>query len=73
MKILIINAGSSSLKYQLIDMENESVVAKGLVEAGVECKLVRVPFENHTMDVPTDNAACQAWAQLSRSWFESHS
>lgn len=32
MKILVINAGSSSLKYQLIDMTNESVVAKGLVE-----------------------------------------
>ena len=48
-------------------------LADALGEAGVECKLVRVPFENHTMDVPTDNAACQAWAQLSRSWFESHS
>ena len=32
MKILVINAGSSSLKFQLIDMENESVIAKGLVE-----------------------------------------
>ena len=32
MKILVINCGSSSLKYQLIDMENESVVAKGLCE-----------------------------------------
>ena len=32
MKILIINAGSSSLKYQLMDMDNESVIAKGLVE-----------------------------------------
>ena len=32
MKILVINAGSSSLKYQLIDMDNESVIAKGLVE-----------------------------------------
>ncbi len=29
MKILVINAGSSSLKYQLIDMEHEEVVAKG--------------------------------------------
>ena len=29
MKILVINAGSSSLKYQLIDMEDESVLAKG--------------------------------------------
>ncbi len=32
MKILVINAGSSSIKYQLLDMENESVIAKGLVE-----------------------------------------
>ena len=32
MKILVINSGSSSLKYQLIDMETESVVAKGLCE-----------------------------------------
>ena len=30
--VLVINAGSSSLKYQLIDMENKSVIAKGLVE-----------------------------------------
>lgn len=32
MKILVINAGSSSLKYQLYDMNNERVMAKGLVE-----------------------------------------
>ncbi len=32
MKILVINAGSSSLKYQLYDMTDESVLAKGLVE-----------------------------------------
>lgn len=32
MKILVINAGSSSLKYQLIDMSNESVIAKGICE-----------------------------------------
>ena len=32
MKILVINAGSSSLKYQLIDMDDESVMAKGLVD-----------------------------------------
>ena len=37
MKILIINAGSSSLKYQLIDMTNESIAAKGLIERiGIE-------------------------------------
>lgn len=32
MKILVINAGSSSFKYQLIDMTDESVIAKGLCE-----------------------------------------
>ncbi|BCV24779.1 MAG TPA: acetate kinase [Firmicutes bacterium] len=32
MKVLVINCGSSSLKYQLIDMEGEQVLAKGLVE-----------------------------------------
>ncbi len=45
MKILVINCGSSSLKYQLIDMENESVVAKGLCERiGIEgSKLTHQP------------------------------
>ena len=32
MKILVINAGSSSLKFQVIDMDNESVIAKGICE-----------------------------------------
>ena len=32
MKVLVINCGSSSLKYQLIDMENEEVLAKGNYE-----------------------------------------
>ncbi len=32
MKILVVNAGSSSLKYQLIDMDNEQVIAKGLCD-----------------------------------------
>ncbi|MBT9153417.1 MAG: Acetate kinase [Firmicutes bacterium] len=32
MKILVINCGSSSLKYQVFDMSDESVLAKGLVE-----------------------------------------
>ena len=32
MKILVINAGSSSLKYQLINMDDKSVMAKGLCE-----------------------------------------
>ncbi|AYO30422.1 MAG: acetate kinase [Thermoanaerobacteraceae bacterium] len=32
MKVLVINCGSSSLKYQLFNMENQSVLAKGIVE-----------------------------------------
>ena len=37
MKILVINCGSSSLKYQLFDMENEDVLVQGLVERiGIE-------------------------------------
>ena len=32
MKILVLNSGSSSLKYQLFNMENQEVLAKGLVE-----------------------------------------
>lgn len=45
MKILVVNCGSSSLKYQLIDMENESVIAKGLCERiGIEgSKLTHQP------------------------------
>ena len=37
MKVLVINSGSSSLKYQLIDMETENVIAKGVCERiGIE-------------------------------------
>lgn len=45
MKILVINCGSSSLKYQLIDMEHENVIAKGLCERiGIEgSKLTHQP------------------------------
>ena len=44
MKILVINAGSSSLKYQLIDMENESLLAKGLCERiGIDGRLSHKP------------------------------
>lgn len=45
MKILVLNCGSSSLKYQLIDMDNEAVLAKGLCERiGIEgSKLTHKP------------------------------
>ncbi|MGN0538623.1 MAG: acetate/propionate family kinase [Candidatus Fimenecus sp.] len=61
MKILVINAGSSSLKYQLIDMTDESVIAKGICErVGSPDSLIsfktpdgkkieeKVPMMNHT-------------------------
>ncbi len=40
MKILVVNCGSSSLKYQLIDMETETLLAKGLCERiGIDGRL----------------------------------
>ncbi len=60
MKILVINAGSSSLKYQLIDMDGEKAIAKGICErvgkedshfegnAGGEKFEMNVPMKNHT-------------------------
>ena len=48
MKILVMNAGSSSLKYQLIDMAIESVVAKGL------CERVGASDSFHTYELGED-------------------
>ncbi len=45
MKLLIVNSGSSSIKYQLLAMENEQVLASGLVERiGEPMGLVRCTF-----------------------------
>lgn len=42
MKVLVLNCGSSSLKYQLINMENEEVLAKGIAERiGIEDGFVK--------------------------------
>ena len=64
MNILVLNCGSSSLKYQLIKMEDESVLAKGLVErSGIEGSIlthkptgkdkyvVEQPMEDHNVAV----------------------
>ena len=60
MKVLVINAGSSSLKYQLIDMETEQMIAKGICEkvgfagqidgktADGRSFFYEVPLKNHT-------------------------
>lgn len=63
-KVLVINCGSSSLKYQLIDMETETVVAKGLAErigidgsrlkhqpAGKEAVIQEAPMPDHNKAV----------------------
>lgn len=65
MKILVINCGSSSLKYQLIDSETEDVLAVGLCERiGIDGRLVHTPkggekraFET---SLPDHEAAVQA-------------
>ena len=55
MKILIINAGSSSLKYQLIDMDHESIIAKGLVERiGIEGGKLTHKYGDKTYTVTPD-------------------
>ena len=42
MKVLVLNCGSSSLKYQLVDMDNEAVLCKGLVERiGIEGTILK--------------------------------
>jgi acetate kinase len=42
MKVLVLNSGSSSIKYQLINMENQRVLAKGLVERiGIEGSVLK--------------------------------
>lgn len=56
MKILVINAGSSSLKYQLIDMEGEKVLAKGNCERiGIEGgRLTHSTFDGRKADISVD-------------------
>ena len=65
MKILVINAGSSSLKYQLIETDSEEVLAKGLCERiGLEgSKLTHSPENKDSYvkesPMPDHNVAVQ--------------
>lgn len=55
MKILVVNCGSSSLKYQLFDMNGEQVLAKGIVERiGIDGMLVHQKGENDKVKIPND-------------------
>nr|WP_092067508.1 acetate kinase [Dendrosporobacter quercicolus]NSL46627.1 acetate kinase [Dendrosporobacter quercicolus DSM 1736]SDL57910.1 acetate kinase [Dendrosporobacter quercicolus] len=64
MKVLVVNCGSSSLKYQLFDMTDESVLAKGLVErigidgsvlthqpAGKDKTVINADIKNHSIAI----------------------
>ena len=59
MKILVINAGSSSIKYQLIDMATEKVIAKGMCDrigiAGGNFKLKADGREDYKVDIQMAN------------------
>lgn len=64
MKVLVINCGSSSLKYQVIDSDTEQVLAKGLCERiGIDGRLVYTPAggekETSDLDMPTHKQAIQ--------------
>lgn len=59
MKTLVINCGSSSLKYQLIDMSNEEVMVQGLVERiGIEGSILTQKVEGrekYIIETPMNN------------------
>ncbi len=59
MKVLVINAGSSSLKYQFIDMDNKEVLAKGLCERiGIDGAMThQAKGEKNKKEVRMDNHA----------------
>lgn len=70
MKILVVNCGSSSLKYQLIDMTDESVLAKGLVERiGINGSRIKHETQNGEkivveQDIPTHKDALELVIKL---------
>jgi len=71
MKILVINAGSSSLKYQLFDMNTEEVLAKGLCERiGLDGHIKHTPMlegksvYEKELAMPTHSEAMQAVLDL---------
>ena len=52
MKVLVINCGSSSLKYQLIDSDSEEVLAKGLCERiGIDGRLTHKPAGKEKVEI----------------------
>ena len=65
MKILVVNAGSSSLKYQLIDMDGEKELAKGLVERiGIEGSRLKHSAGGKKTEIAQEIPDHEAAAQL---------
>ena len=65
MKILVVNAGSSSLKYQLIDMDGEKELAKGLVERiGIEGSRLKHSAGDRKTEIAEEIPDHEAAAQL---------
>ncbi len=65
MKILVVNAGSSSLKYQLIDMDGEKELAKGLVERiGIEGSRLKHSASDKKTEISQEIPDHEAAAQL---------
>ena len=65
MKILVVNAGSSSLKYQLIDMDGEKELAKGLVERiGIEGSRLKHSAGDKKTEISQEIPDHEAAAQL---------
>lgn len=63
-KIIAVNAGSSSVKFQLFEMDNEEVIASGLVERiGMDDAIFTIKYggkkEKKVLAVPTHNEAVQ--------------
>ncbi len=55
MKVFVVNCGSSSIKYQLFDMDNEVVLAKGMLERlGSESPLLHNYCNKKSIDLPVD-------------------
>lgn len=74
MKILVLNAGSSSIKYQLINMENYAVIANGLIEQiGENSSLARIKYLDkegaeqkieHKLPIPNHEIALKLMSAL---------
>ena len=61
MKILVLNSGSSSLKYQLIDMETEETLTSGYYErVGSDKAFLKYKVNGEKITVKTSKKSCRS-------------